>query len=147
MVALTAWAIYRRAAQATSNRLAAAQSVVQALNKVKAGTQVGVNYQQYGLLVIEAKAAMNNVEAALPAGELKQSLNQAIDAYADAGRYWGASINGMIYESSDVGQMLRVKYKIEGDSYYAFSDRNKVLTVIWLVGEINLDKATTLTRQ
>jgi hypothetical protein len=48
-----------------------------------------VSYQQYGPLVVDAKAEVNEALASLPSSELKSQLNAAMDAYADAGTAWG----------------------------------------------------------
>jgi hypothetical protein len=55
-----------------------------ALKKIQAGTQVGINYQEYGRLLIEAKAKVNDALPSLAEGKLKEELSGAMDAYADA---------------------------------------------------------------
>ena len=57
---------------------------VAALQKFQAATQVGVNYQTYGQLLIEAKAKVNDAMKSLPDGELKTEISGAMDSYADA---------------------------------------------------------------
>src|SRR5438046_598475 len=79
----------------SSKQKTAASEAVAALRKVHAATQVGVNYQQYGMLVIEAKDKVNNANATLPDGDLKNKLNAAMEAYTDAGQAWGAKVSNL----------------------------------------------------
>lgn len=60
----------------------------------RAATQVGVNYQTYGQLLIEAKAKVNEAVKSLPDGELKTEMSRAMDSYADAATVWGRKIEG-----------------------------------------------------
>ena len=62
---------------------------VAALQKLQAATQVGVNYQTYGQLLIEAKAKVNEAVKSLPDGELKTEMSEAMDSYADAATVLG----------------------------------------------------------
>jgi len=92
----------------------AASEAVAALRKVHAATEVGVNYQQYGMLIVEAKDKVNNANAALPDGELKDRLNAAMDAYADAGQVWGIKINGPnLQPDKEPGATLMRKYGLK----------------------------------
>src|SRR5262245_40133237 len=72
----------------------ARDAAVKALRKIEAATQVGVNYQQYGQLLIDGKAQVNESSSVLSDGKLKQDINWVMDAYADAGTVWGKKING-----------------------------------------------------
>src|ERR1044072_8805055 len=74
----------------SSEQRRVSDDAIKALRKIEAATQVGVNYQLYGQMVIEAKAQVNEVAAKLPDGELKSELISSIDAYAEAGEAWGA---------------------------------------------------------
>src|SRR5262249_54764044 len=67
----------------------ALEAAVKALRKIEAATQVGVNYQQYGQLLIDGKAQVNESSAVISDGKLKQDINWTMDAYADAGTVWG----------------------------------------------------------
>jgi hypothetical protein len=81
---------------------AAAMDAIKALGRIEAATEVGVNYQQYGQLVIDAKAVVNEAERILPAGSLLTNLREAMDAYRDAGRDWDRKIrySSLTFEES-----------------------------------------------
>ena len=101
----------------SSKQKVAAQDAIAALKKIEAATQVGVNYQQYGMLLIEAKDKVNNANAALPASELKRELNAAIDAYADAGQVWSAKISDRnLKPDTEPGATLIRKYNLKTNS-------------------------------
>ena len=65
---------------------------IAALKKIQAGTQVGINYQEYGRLLIQAKAKVNDAAQSLPEGGLKTEITGAMDSYADASTIWGIKI-------------------------------------------------------
>lgn len=69
----------------------ATMDAIAALRKVQAATLVGVNLIQYGPLVIDAKAAVNQAFPQLPEGELRTALSSAMDAYADVLSLWSKS--------------------------------------------------------
>jgi hypothetical protein len=87
---------------------------VVALKKIQAGTQVGLNYQQYGQLLIEAKAKTNEAVRKLPDGSLKTELTGAMDAYADAATVWSLKIKGgyLLSDDSEPDMTLITKYHI-----------------------------------
>lgn len=95
-----------------------ARDALEALRKVQAATQVGVNYQQYGQLLIDAKAKTNAASLALPDGPLKNEFKGAIDAYADAATAWDTKFNSdrlfkdKLFTDWDPGRSLIPKYKL-----------------------------------
>lgn len=98
-----------------SNQQTATDDALKALRKVGAATQVGVNYQQYGSLVIDAQVAVNEAIRVLPEGELNREINAAIDAYVDAGQIWNAKIQSSTDELdtySVSGKTLIRKYSL-----------------------------------
>ena len=81
---------------------AEAKDALKALRKIEAATQVGVNYQQYRLLVIDAQAAVNEAGEKLPDGELKRHLFTVMLLYAKVGEAWGRRIeNSGIRDAED----------------------------------------------
>src|SRR5207253_2435051 len=76
----------------TEKQKAAAADAIKALGRIEAAVEVGVNHQQYGQLVIDAKAVVNEAERTLPSGELLTALTETIDAYRDAGTVWSHKI-------------------------------------------------------
>jgi hypothetical protein len=100
----------------SSKQQAAVDEALKALKKVDAATSVGVNYQQYGSLVIDAKASVNEASALLPDGELKKELAAAMEAYADAADAWQWKVRGIgsIYnQEGKLGQELFPKYSFD----------------------------------
>src|SRR4051794_39931011 len=80
-----------------------------ALRKIDAATQVGTQFQQYNALVIDAKTQVNSLD--LSDGELKQEINAAMQAYADANTVWAAQVSGnTIYTSNEEGKRLKQQY-------------------------------------
>lgn len=126
----------------------AANDTLKALRKVEAATQVGVNYQQYGQLAIEAKASVNQATTILPDGELKSEILGAMEAYADAGDAWGASINSKLASGSKIATDLKSKYGYEYQQSYSDSAKDEqkslMLSTIWSAARARLDKATSL---
>lgn len=128
----------------------AAQDAIAALKKIQAATQVGVNYQQYGMLLIEAKDKVNSANTALPDGELKTELNAAMDAYTDASAGWGAHIqNGFFRADSELGQQLIQKYSVKtfGDTKRPLIDQTDMLNKIWAAASPHVDRAVSLLGQ
>lgn len=110
----------------SSKQKTAASEAVAALRKIHAATEVGVNYQQYGMLVIDAKDKVNNANSVLPEGELKTRLNAAVDAYTDANQAWGTKVSSSIGLKPDTepGATLMRKYNLKPHS---MSSGNKLL--------------------
>lgn len=99
----------------SSKQRTSAEEAMKALRKLGAATQVGVNYQLYGSLVIDAQAQVNEALAILPDGELKKEMNAAMEAYADAGQIWGAKIrsgSGEIHSEFGPGATIIPKYSL-----------------------------------
>lgn len=151
-----------------------ATSALTALKKIQAATEVGVSYQQYSQLVVDAKAAVNDATSNLPDGELKAELQAAMEAYVDAGEGWANTktedmpILGRrrilrlrdFASRNDVGQRLRGKYNIKTfmeDLYEGKIDSMKVvhsdvdfmledemLNVIWREAKKHVERASKL---
>lgn len=132
----------------SSEQRGAANDALKALQKVEAATQVGVNYQQYGQLAIDAKAAVNQAVAALPDGELESEIVAAMEAYADAGDAWGASINDKLYSGSKLAGDLKQKYDFDyqrANTALSKDDlKTLMLSTIWGTARDRLNKATSL---
>jgi hypothetical protein len=75
------------------NPKAALADALKALGRIEAATQVGVNYQKYSQLVLDAQATVNDAQRTLPRGELSRAITDALDAYKDADRIWKFKIH------------------------------------------------------
>lgn len=71
---------------------AAVGDAIKALARIEAAVQVGVNFQKYTELVIDAKAAVNEADRLLPDCELLTSLDESMRAYGDAATVWNHKI-------------------------------------------------------
>ncbi len=116
---------------------------VAALKKIQAATQVGVSYQQYGLLLIEAKAKTNEATAALPDGALKTDLTTAMDSYADAGTVWGIKIQRYsLHDDTQPDKSLIDKYQMPVVPVKYFKraevDGDEALQIIWRRADTHL---------
>ncbi|OLE52247.1 MAG: hypothetical protein AUG51_19025 [Acidobacteria bacterium 13_1_20CM_3_53_8] len=112
----------------SSKQKTAAGDALKALRKIEAATQVGVNYQQYGQLVIDAKAQVNEASSALPDGELKKELNATMEAYADAGQAWSTKVSSFpLKPDTEPGATLMRKYNLKTHSFKAGSTE-----LVWL---------------
>jgi hypothetical protein len=104
-----------------------AANALKALHKLQAATQVGVSYEQYGTLVIEAKAQVNEANRSLPTSDLQQQINQAMDAYTDAGQVWSEKLKG--HQSfagyTEPGISWKKKYSLPND------DVNAAMQAMW----------------
>jgi hypothetical protein len=129
---LTILFVFAACGSLPSKQKTTAENALKALQKLEAATEIGVNYQVYQPMLIEAKTQVNEVNNNLPDGELKSELSAAMDAYADAGDAWDAFIRngkgdeeerflqlnnpepGMpITESQTTARRLREKYKLQ----------------------------------
>ena len=121
---------------------------VAALKKIQAATQVGVSYQQYGLLLIEAKAKTNEATAKLPDGALKTDLTTAMDSYADAGTVWGIKIQrySLYGDGSEPDKSLIAKYQlpVAPDKYTkrVSVDGDDALQIIWRRADTHLTQVS-----
>lgn len=140
----------------SSKQRSAAEEAMKSLRKLSASTQVGVNYQQYGGLIIDAQAQVNEALAVLPDGELKNEMNGAMEGYADALQVWGAKIkagsgrlgSGKIFINSSPGSFIIPKYSLpttnSSDGLGEYADTDKALQIIWGVANKHLDRASIL---
>jgi hypothetical protein len=69
-----------------------AADAIKALDRVKAAVEVGVTFQKYGELVIDAQTAVNDAKRALPDGDLVANLSGAVQAYKDVVTIWNFKI-------------------------------------------------------
>ena len=153
----------------SSNQRDAGDKSLEALQKVKASTEVGVNNATYAQLLINAKARTNNADEVLPTDELKRELDAAMDAYADAMQVWNEKaqktyLDGFIYKDKACGSTgiaLIPKYSLptkknfnsKGEKTAAGIvcgdgiDADIAIKLIWSAGETHLKKASELLHQ
>jgi hypothetical protein len=98
------------------NKNSAATEALRALRKIEAATEVGVSYQQYGPLVIEAQAQVNEAKAKLPDGELKTLLEQTILIYAKVGELWGLQIQNNRTNNKEANDTKQQGWRIASEN-------------------------------
>jgi hypothetical protein len=131
----------------SSGAEASAREVLRDLQKLKAATEVGVNYQLYGSLMIDAKAQMTSASAQLPDGDVKTQLALAMDAYADALAAWTAMMSleyHSLLTSYEPGQTLIPKYSIPVPPGDKTVNGKLVLSVIWAAAGEHVDHTVDL---
>jgi hypothetical protein len=70
----------------------AALAAIKALRKVDSAVSVGVNLQEYGTRVADAKIAVDEAMTGIPDGEIKDEIKKAMDTYAEALKFWSDDI-------------------------------------------------------
>lgn len=120
-----------------------------ALMKIDAATQVGVNFQQYSQLLIDAKAKVNEAVGKFPDGELKAEFNSTMEAYYDAGQIWSNKIQGMmILMDYEPGKTLIPKYSVrtkkESGGQRLETNPDEAMQIIWKAAKKHLDRVTSL---
>ncbi len=119
------------------------------LRKLAAATEVGVNFDQYSALVIEAKAEIEENLDSLPDSALKDELRFALGAFVDAKLIWNeATRYDFILADSEIGNYVKVKYGLEpmANSFSGprFFNRSPLLSELWKLGKLRLDRANRL---
>jgi hypothetical protein len=120
---------------------AAANDALKALRKVDSATQVGVSYIQYGSLLIETQAQVNEALRILPDGELKRELRAAMEAYADVRPLWERIINGqdLIWTNYAETKIAIQKYRLNPNQSI-----NSAMQQVWSIGRNHIDRASRL---
>lgn len=141
----------------SSKGIADAREALKALRKIASGVEVGITYQQYSQLIIDTKATADQALAELPAGELKDGINLAMEAYADARRTWYVAINhrssslDVFSEFQRMQKILKETYKVPEEfmqfrsSFNTFS--NQILSRVWKTASEHLSRAMSLLQQ
>jgi len=123
----------------------AGKDALDSLRRVQAAVQVGVNYQQYGELLMDAKAKTNAASRALPDGPIKTELNSVIDAYLDASRVWQFKIdNRLLDRNSEPDRSLIAKYSLPVKEYNNVARPDEALQVIWRFADMHINEAGKL---
>jgi hypothetical protein len=96
----------------------AALAAIKALRKLDSAVSVGVNLQEYGTRVADTKIAVDEAMTDIPNGEVKDEIKKAMDAHAEALKFW----------SDDI----RLRIPTGGQDFW------------WTLARAHLDKATRL---
>jgi hypothetical protein len=121
-----------------------ARKAYTALRKLSAAAQIGLPYGQYGGLLVETKALVDESLSTLPDGALKANLAAAAEAYADAGQAWSAAQGvGALPIAAEPGATLMKKYSIK-PAVNALGQEDRLmldatLTAIWAAANAQLN--------
>jgi SUMO ligase MMS21 Smc5/6 complex component len=118
------------------------------LLKIQSATEVGVNYQKYGELLIDAKTFVNEATLIISDGTIKKMFNTVIEEYTDAIKIWKHKIDGSSTLNVDEDQwnsMIK-KYSIptEKRSYGTYADADMGMQLIWAKATTDLYSLWTL---
>ena len=132
--------------------LPAARKAYAALRKLADAGQIGLPYAQYGSLLIEVKAVVEEALATLPEGALKNEITEALEAYKDASQAWGTMQNkGALLIAVEPGATLMKKYSIKpsvnavGEADHLQLDTT--LNAIWTAAGAHLNNIAALLGQ
>lgn len=93
-----------------------------ALRKIEAATQVGVSYEKYGELLIEAKAKVNEATKILPPGDLSANLFLTMKNYEIAQIAW-RTLNSASPNSSREIEIIKEATKDKSEMWAEAKDR------------------------
>jgi hypothetical protein len=100
----------------SSRQRAAAEDAIASLEKVRAGSQVGISYTQNGPLIVDGKAKVNAASELLPDGGLRSELNNAMEAYSDGLQLWAISVRDGTGQFISTREPLSIKYSVPAAS-------------------------------
>ncbi|OLE53286.1 MAG: hypothetical protein AUG51_13795 [Acidobacteria bacterium 13_1_20CM_3_53_8] len=147
----------RRMSQgATAQGATSAREAVRVLRRLNSAIDVGVSYAQYSQILIEVKGSVDEALASIPAGELRNEITLAMEAYADAGQAWNVMIqNGRSYSSDilsvypPIGALI-TKYSVpvkRQSGNFAIVNNRTMLSTIWQAARTHIDRASSLLNQ
>src|SRR5262249_23254691 len=126
----------------TEKQKAAAADAIKALGRIDAAVEVGVTYQQYGQLVIDAKAVVNETAKVLPQGQMLTNISDCMDDYRDAGTVWNFKIqhpNLALMKELGHGKIIE-RYQLPVRTVETLgkkeeeADPDTAMQLIWVVG-------------
>lgn len=109
------------------------REALEALRRIQTAVRVGVLFEHYSSLVIDAKVKTDTARRLMPDGPLKSELGAAMDCYADAAKIWGMGFRGdKLNLRREPGSALLPKYSIQVDSSgNVVQDQDEVLQSVW----------------
>lgn len=142
IVVLSAIVLLTSCSSATTK---AGKDALESLRRVQAAVQVGVSYQRFGEILIDAKARTNAASRVLPDGPVKTELNAVMDAYMDASRVWQLKIdNQWLDRNSEPGKTLIPKYDLPVAADHNGARPDESLPVIWRFADTHIVQAGKL---
>lgn len=122
------------------------KEAVESLQKVQTAVRVGLSFEQYNNLVIDAKVKTDKAIRVLPEGELKSDLNATAESYVDAVRVWSKGIRGEKFDLRGPDGTLLSKYSIHVDTSGRIIDQKEALNNVWRTADYRLTNVEKLLR-
>src|SRR4030095_5173624 len=126
----------------TTEQKVAASDAMSALRKLESSSQVGVSYMQYGPLLVDGKAKVNEAAVKLPDGELKNELGLAIDAYERAGSLWNRTLHWGEYALDDVRSALTEEDQAKYSLGLTAVSRSEAMSTLWELGSKHIARGS-----
>lgn len=120
-----------------------AQDAIKALRRLASATEVGVNYTDYGRVLIEVKAEVDGALPRIQNAELRSDINSAMVEYAYASELWTYFLRTKgIPTKSDMGRALIERYNIPIKiSFFTTLTRDVALPYVWRSAREYYEKA------
>ena len=108
------------------------RSAVEALDKIRAATEVGTSIDAYLNLVLEARVKVDLATATLTDEALRQDLALALQCYQDAATAWSYASNGdSLNKEREPGLSLHRKYHLPVDGAGNVTDIELARQAAW----------------
>lgn len=124
-----------------------AKEALASLRKIRAATEVGITYQKYGELLIDAKDRINAASRVLSDGPVKTALNDTMQSYSDAALAWGKKIRSEpLREANPIDRQIIQRYSLPviNEWGYDVADPDAAIKTIWHRADIRLADAERL---
>jgi hypothetical protein len=145
-----------RVSQAPTRTTENIDQALRALRKLAGATEVGVNYEQYSALIIDAKAAVDEALATVSDEDLKSELKSSMDAYVDAGHVW----DDMVSIPSSRGRVVLVTSEGPNEPIWSIHKKyaspvpagtsvisgEELRNTVWAAARKHLDQASALVK-
>lgn len=123
---------------------AKAREALDSLRKVQTATQMGIGYEPYSSLTLDAKVKTEAALQELSDDALKSELRMAADSYADGVAFWTAALKGEHFDlSREPWRTLLPKYSIQIDQRGQV-DTEAALHNIWQSASFHIAKSEAL---
>ena len=120
------------------------QQALKSLRKLSAATEVGVSFVEYSRRLIDVKSEVAEYLSNISDGYIKDEINAAMEAYADASTGWNEmGRNFTLFPSLEPGKYLQKKYGIPTDRSIGMDllPGKLVLSTIWAVAKKHIENA------
>lgn len=135
----------------------ASAPALKALQKLRGAAEVGVTFEEYGRLVVDAKAEVDRAASGMPDGDAKAETLAAMSAYADALQAWnelrrrGGRYETLGVDDDSFTRELQRKYDIPYETLGSppvgpmkIMSKSAILTTIWRAAAARVARSAEL---